>query len=117
MAVPGVVVDQDEHARGQEDRIGELDPGEAPQVLVVEDVGSDAEAGEGERQFVDCCEEDLSADDDVDHAAEGFTREDGVLFDQLREVVEARGYGEGEEEEAEEKAGVALEGLVSESWL
>jgi hypothetical protein len=35
-----------------------------------------------------------------------------VLFDQLREVVEARGYGEGEEEEAEEKAGVALEGLV-----
>ena len=50
----------------------------------------------------------MRRDDGVDHAAEGFAREDGVLFDELGEVVEARGDGEGEEEEAEEEAGVAL---------
>jgi hypothetical protein len=31
-----------------------------------------------------------------------------VFFDQFREVIEPRGYGESEEEEAEEEAGVAL---------
>jgi len=36
-----------------------------------------------------------------------------VLFDELGEVVEAGGYGEGEEEEAEEEAGVALARFVS----
>ena len=102
MAVPGVVVDQDEHAGGQEDRVREFDPGEAPQVLVVEDVGGDAEGGEGEGEFVDCCEEELDRDHGVDHAAEGFAREDGVLFDELGEVVEAGGNGECKEEEAEE---------------
>lgn len=40
-----------------------------------------------------------------------------MLFDELGEVVEAGGDGEGEEEEAEEQAGVALEELVSNSWL
>jgi hypothetical protein len=37
------MVEQDKHAGGEEYRVGELDPGEAAQVLVVEDVGSDAE--------------------------------------------------------------------------
>jgi hypothetical protein len=36
-----------------------------------------------------------------------------VFFDELGEVVEAGGYGEGEEEEAEEEAGVALGWWVS----
>ena len=36
-----------------------------------------------------------------------------MLFDQFGEVVEAGGYGEGEEEEAEEEAGVALARFVS----
>ena len=117
MPVPCIVVDQHQHARGQEYRVGEFDPGEAPQVLVVEDVRGDAEGGEGEGQFVDYGEEELGRDYGVYHAAEGFAREDGVLFDELGEVVEARGDGEGEEEEAEEEAGVALEKLISNIWL
>jgi hypothetical protein len=36
-----------------------------------------------------------------------------VFFDEFGEVVEAGGYGEGEEEEAEEEAGVALGWCVS----
>lgn len=43
MPVPRVVVYEDEHAGGEEDWVGELDPGEAAQVLVVEDVRGDAE--------------------------------------------------------------------------
>ena len=73
----------------------------------------DAEGGEVQGEFVDGGEEDLGADYGVDHVAEGFAGEDRVLFDELGEVVEAGGDGEGEEEEAEEKAGVALGGMVS----
>ena len=96
------MVYEHQHARGQEYRIREFDPGKAPQVLVVEDVRGDAEGGEGEGQFVDDGEEELDRDHGVDHAAEGFAREDGVLFDELGEVVEAGGNGECKEEEAEE---------------
>lgn len=61
-----------------------------------------------EGQAVDNGEEGLRRYYGVDHAAEGFAGEDGVLFDELGEVVEPGGDGEGEEEEAEEEAGVAL---------
>jgi hypothetical protein len=50
----------------------------------------------------------LEGDHGVDHAAESFAGEHGVFFDEFGEVVEAGGYGEREEEEAEEEAGVAL---------
>ena len=81
--------------------------------MQIEDVGCDAEGGEPQGEAVDDGEESLGGDDGVDHAAEGFARKHGVLFDELGEVVEAGGYGEGEEEEAEEEAGVALARFVS----
>ena len=114
MPVPRIMVYEHQHAGGQEYRVGEFHPGEAPQVLVVKDVGGDAEGGKGEGEFVDCCEEELGGYDGVDHAAEGFAREDRVFFDELGEVVEAGSDGECEEEEAEEEAGVALIGLLVE---
>ena len=76
-------------------------------------MGGDAEGGEAEGEFVDGCEKELGRDYGVDHAAEGFAREDRVLFDELGEVVEAGGDGEGEEEEAEEETGIALERSVN----
>jgi len=44
----------------------------------------------------------LRGDDEVDKAGEGAFGDDCVLFYHFREVVEAAGYGEGEEEEAED---------------
>lgn len=115
------MIDQHQHTRSDEDRVCELHPREAAQVLQVEDVAADAESGGQEREAVDEGEQGLRGDYDVDEAAESFAGEDGVLFDELGEVVEARGDGEGEEEEAEEEASVALgEGLVSddrEDWV
>ncbi len=51
-------------------------------------------------EAIDDAEEELEGDDGVDHAGEDFFGKDGVFFDDLGEVVEAGGDGEGEEEEA-----------------
>lgn len=72
-----------------EERVRELDDGEAAQVLGVDDVGEDAQRAGAEREAVDCAEEDLHCDHGVDQAGEEFLREDGVLLDQFGEVVEA----------------------------
>ncbi len=52
-----------------------------------------AEEGEEDGEAVDEGEENLNGDDGVDEAGEEFAREDGVLFDQFGEVVEAARWG------------------------
>ena len=64
-------------------------------------MATDAESAERPWETVDDGEEELGDDDGVDHAREGLLRDDAVFFDDLGEVVEAAGDGEGEEEEAE----------------
>lgn len=92
MAEPDVVVRQDEDTGEQEDGFGELDDGEAPQVLRVQDVAGYAEGGEGPGEAVDEGEQELDGDDGVDEAVESLFRQDGVLFYQFGEVVEAGGW-------------------------
>lgn len=78
------------HTAGEnEDGVGELDDGEVAQVAHVDGMAGDAEGGEEEGEAIDCGEEDLGGDDAVDEAGEEFAREDGVLFDELGEVVES----------------------------
>ena len=48
-----------------------------------------AEEGEPDGEAIDDEEEELEHDDAVDEAGEEFFREDGVLFNELGEVVEA----------------------------
>lgn len=104
MSEPEPVVRQYQHAAQYEDRVSEFDDGEAAQVLHVDDVAGYAEGGEPEGEAVDGGEEGLQGDDGVYHAGEGLFGGDGVFFDDFGEVVEAAGYGEGEEEEAEGEA-------------
>lgn len=63
-----------------------------------------AQRSERPWKLVDKGEEQLDCDDGVNHAGEDLLGEDGVLFDDFGEVVEAAGDGEGEEEEAEGEA-------------
>ena len=70
------------HTAGDdEDWIRELDDGEVAQVLEVDAMACDAEEAEAERKAVDCEEEEVQEDDEVDEAGEEFLRKDGVLFD------------------------------------
>lgn len=73
-------------------------------------MGKDAQQGCPEREPVDDPEEDMCADDAVDEALQELLRNDSVLLDQLREVVESRGDSKGEEAEAQEGAGITDEG-------
>ena len=49
--------------------------------------------GKQNGKVIDEGQEDLDADDGVDETGEDFAREDGVLFDQFGEVVEAACWG------------------------
>ena len=53
-------------------------------------MGDDAEQGEEEGEAVDDAEEQLQAHYRVDQPGEEALRDDGVLLDELREVVESR---------------------------
>ena len=48
MSIPRIMVYEYQNTGGDEDGLGEFDPGEAAQVLVVEDVAADAESGQCE---------------------------------------------------------------------
>lgn len=52
----------------------------------------DAENGEEEGEAVDDAEQKLEGHDRVNELGEEALRDDGVLFDEFREVVEAGGY-------------------------
>lgn len=64
----------------------------------------DAESGEMPGEAVDKGEEGLEGDDGVDEAIEEAFGKHSVFFDQFGEVVQPRGYGEREEEEAQGEA-------------
>lgn len=64
----------------------------------------DAQRRQGEWETVDKPEERLYADDGVDESAKETSGEDGVLLDELGQIVESRGYGEGEKTETKEEA-------------
>lgn len=89
------------------ERIRQLHKREAPHVAQVDDVGGDAEQGGAEGKAVDQPQGELQRDDAVDGTAEHPLRDDGVLLDELRQIVQARGDGEDEEAEADEGSGVA----------
>ena len=74
------------------------------EVTGVYGVACDAEDGEVEGEAVDEPEEGLDDADAVYESPEEFGGEDGVFFDELGEIVEAGGDGEGEEAEAYEEA-------------
>lgn len=108
MCEPEIVVHQNQHAGREEDGIGEFDDGEAAQVERVDDVAGDGEGGEGEGKAVDGGEQELNGDDGVDESREEFLGQNGVFLDKFGEVVEPRGDGEGQEEEASDQSQVAL---------
>ena len=78
-------------AREDEQRVCQLDDGEAAQVLRVDDMAGHAEGAEADGEFVDEAEEDLEGYHGVYEAREELLGEDGVLFDELGEVVESGG--------------------------
>lgn len=55
-------------------------------------MGADAQNGELEGESIDQAEENLCADDGVDHASEESLCNNGMLFHEFREVVQSRGY-------------------------
>jgi hypothetical protein len=71
----------------QEGRLRQLDDREATQVLRIHAMADDAESAQTEGEAVDEEQEHLDADDAVDELCEQLLGEDGVLFDELREVV------------------------------
>lgn len=71
-------------------------------------MAGDGEGGEGEGEAVDGGEQELNGDDGVDESREEFLGQNGVFLDKFREVVEPRGDGEGQEEEASDQSQVAL---------
>lgn len=102
MLKPDPVIYQHQHTTQYEQRISELDNRKMPQVARIDGMRCDAQSRQGEREVVYEPEEHLCADDGVDEVAEETRREDGVLLDEFREVVEPGGYGEGEEAEAKD---------------
>lgn len=81
------MVDQHKYTTDDEDGICELHHREASQVQAVYNVRGDTEEGEEVREAVEEGEEDLKGDDGVYHARKDLSSEDGVLFDELGEVV------------------------------
>jgi len=70
---------------------------EASEILHVDPMAANRQRAQGPGESVDEGEEDLRTDDGVDHAIKNPFCRHGVLFDYLREIVEATGNGEGEE--------------------
>ena len=70
----------------------------------------DPKEGLPDRKPVDQHEAEVEKNDGVDETVEVAGGGDGVLFDELGEVVEAGGEGEGQEDEAEGEAQVAESG-------
>jgi len=54
MSKPDPMIQQDQDAGSEEDRVCEFHYGEAAEVEAVDDVGGDAEEGREEREAVDC---------------------------------------------------------------
>ena len=54
-------------------------------------MGEDGQQRQAEGEAVDDAEEQLEADDDVDETSQRLFGNDGVLLNELGEVVEARG--------------------------
>ena len=79
-------------ARHDEDRVAQSNDREMPEVLVVNRVATDAQKGKPYGEAVDEAEEHLEGDDGVDETGQEFLRGDGVLFNELGEVVETRCY-------------------------
>lgn len=77
-------------ARGDEQRVRQLHEREAPHVAKIHHVGGDAQHRQRERQPVDGPGQCLHDHDEVDDAEQGPLRQDGVLLDDLGEIVEAR---------------------------
>lgn len=59
------------------------------QVPHVHRMAADAQCGEEKWKAIDCRKEELDGYNAVDETGEQFPREDGVLFDQLGEVIES----------------------------
>ena len=72
-------------------------------------MGEDAKDGQPEGETVDEAEEKLQDHDGVDEARKEAFGDNGVLFDQFREIIETRGDGQGEEAEAHDGAEIAHE--------
>lgn len=102
---------RDKHtARQDKYRIRQLNDRKAPQVEHVHGVTRDAHDRRHQRQTIDEQQRRLDQHDGVDEARQEALGRDRVLFDELREVVQARGDGEGEEGEAQREAEVAYQG-------
>lgn len=86
----GVVGTRERTARGNEERVRQLHEWEAPHVAEVHDVRGDAQQRQGKRQSVDGPGQGLHDHDEVDDPEEEPLRQDGVLLDDLGEIVEAR---------------------------
>lgn len=100
MLEPQPVVDDDEGATRQEERVRQFDDGEVSQVGAVDDVAPDAQEGQVPGEAVDEPQEKLRCDDGPDQSLQEFGAEDGVFLDQFGEVIEARRDGKREEAEA-----------------
>ena len=87
------MVDQHQRARQHEHGFGQLDDGEAAEVLAVHEVAGDGEGGKGPGEAVDQGGQHVEAHDGVDQARERLSGGNGVLFNELGEVVEAGGDG------------------------
>lgn len=75
-----------------DDGICELDIWESPHVAQVDNVRAYPEGREAEWHLVDeeCYE--LDADDGINRLDKDLPEEDGMLFDDLAEIVQSRGY-------------------------
>lgn len=72
-------------------------------------MGDDAQQRCPEGESIDNPQSRLGDNDGVDQPRQEALGEDGVLLDELGQVVEARGDGQGKEAEADESPGVADE--------
>ncbi len=104
------MIDNDQAAAEQEQRIPQLHDREVSQVARVHGVTRNTEGRERDGEAVDEPEERLRTHNAVDEVSQQFGGEDRVLLDELGEVVESGGDGEGEEGEAQEDADVAQDG-------
>lgn len=77
-------------ARENEERVCELDVGEPSHVPKVDGVGEEAEGRQGEGNPVNDINEQLESDDEVNKAHKNSLCDDGMLFDDLGQIIETR---------------------------
>lgn len=107
---PQPVIDDDQDAARNEERVGELDDGEMSQVRRIDTVARDTQECQLPRESIDQPQEDLRSHHRVDQASQQFGAEDRIFFHEFRQVVEARSDRQREETKAQDQAEVAENG-------